>query len=214
MNQPITSNQPLTMSSIDFLNNIINPARFENGESEVRNNVFISRVIDECDGLLTYINVVRGNEVTIADLNQDQMMLVGMRESKAVRKSVLKKLKDIPTKEEDPVLTLAHKVIEQAKQLEEAKPKVEFHDTVVQTNQTYKYQEAGKKIQQRPNKFVVWLREEKYIDKVNNPYQRYIDQGLFKFHSGVSDFGHAYTQGRITAKGLAYFSSKLTETKL
>ncbi len=209
----LTTNN-LTMSSIDFLNNIINPARIENGESEVRNNVFIARVIDECDGLLTYTNVVRGNEVTIANLNQDQMMLVGMRESKAVRKSVLKKLKDIPTKEEDPVLTLAHKVIEQAKQLEMQAPKVEFHDTVVQTNQTYKYQEAGKKIQQRPNKFVEWLRENNYIDKTNNPYQRYIDQGLFKFNSGVSDYGHAYTQGRITAKGLSYFASKLINIKL
>ena len=108
---------------------------------------------------------------------------------------------------------LQHLVEKETLLLEQAH-KVEFHDKVVQTNQTYKYQEAGKKIQQRPNKFVEWLREEKYIDKANNPYQRYIDQGLFKFHSGVSDFGHAYTQGRITAKGLSYFTSKLGDTKL
>lgn len=99
-------------------------------------------------------------------------------------------------------------------QLAIAAPKVEFHDKIVQTNNTYKYQEAGKKIQQRPNKFVEWLRKEKYIDKLNIPYQRYLDQKLFKMNSGVSDFGHAYTQGRITNKGLAYFTNKLGATKL
>ena len=103
---------------------------------------------------------------------------------------------------------------DQAKLIEEAKPKVEFHDTVTQSEHTYKYQEAGKKIQQRPNKFVAWLRESGYIDKMNTPYQRYISQGLFKMHTGVNDHGHEYTQGRVTTKGLSYFTNKLEGLKL
>jgi phage antirepressor YoqD-like protein len=103
---------------------------------------------------------------------------------------------------------------DQAKLIEEAKPKVEFHDTVTQSEHTYKYQEAGKKIQQRPNKFVAWLRENGYIDKQNNPYQRYLDQKLFKFHTGVNEHGHEYTQGRVTTKGLSYFTNKLVGVAL
>lgn len=102
---------------------------------------------------------------------------------------------------------------DQARQLELQAPKVEFHDTVVQTDQTYKYQEAGKKLQQRPNKFVAWLRENNYITSQNVPYQRYIDQGLFKMNSGVKN-DHAYTQGRVTGKGLAYFTNKLGDINL
>jgi len=34
-------NEEVTMSSLDFLNKVINPARKAAGESEVRNNVFI-----------------------------------------------------------------------------------------------------------------------------------------------------------------------------
>lgn len=104
---------------------------------------------------------------------------------------------------------------DQAKQLELQAPKVEFHDTVTQSEHTYKYQEAGKKIQQRPNKFVAWLRDNAYIDKLNTPYQRYISQGLFKMHTGVNgDTGHEYTQGRVTTKGLSYFTNKLEGVKL
>ncbi len=112
-------------------------------------------------------------------------------------------------------LQVANNVIQQhMAELALAKPKIEFHDTVVQSNQTYKFQEAGKKLQQRPNKFIAWMREEGYINKNNMPYQRYIEQGLFKTHSGVNDYGHAYTQGRITTKGLSYFASKLNNINL
>lgn len=104
--------------------------------------------------------------------------------------------------------------LEQEKKLELAAPKIEFHDTVVQSENSFKYQEAGKKIQQRPNKFVAWLRDEGYIDKVNMPFQRYITQGLFKVSSGVNEKGFDYTQGRVTNKGMAYFSNKLSGEKL
>lgn len=152
MNLLATTNQPLTMSSLDFLNKIINPARVESGESEVRNNVFIARVLDECDDLLTYKKIVRGNEVTMADLNPDQMMLVGMRESKSVRKSVLKKIKefgnsDEPKRQQIPqtyaeALQLA---ADQAKQLELQAPKVAFVDNLVDRTNLLTATQIGQK---------------------------------------------------------------------
>ncbi|MCL1067914.1 hypothetical protein L2735_14055 [Shewanella olleyana] len=86
--------QEQTMTSLDFLNIIINPARLAEGENKVRNNEFMKKVVDEIDDLVTYEKTVRGNIVLFANLTQDQMMLVGMRESKAVRKKVQAKIKE------------------------------------------------------------------------------------------------------------------------
>lgn len=86
-----------TMSSLDFLKDYINPARLDAGESEVRPADFLARIKDELsDENLNYENFVvgkTGHKSYYAMLNHDQMMLVGMRESKQVRKLVLAKLK-------------------------------------------------------------------------------------------------------------------------
>lgn len=90
----LMTNNKMTMSSYDFLQNVINPARLEAGQKEVRNNDFLARVEDELDDLGRYEIFVAGkNEIKYYELTFDQMMLVGMRESKAVRKNVLAKLK-------------------------------------------------------------------------------------------------------------------------
>ncbi|HAZ4101570.1 TPA: hypothetical protein J0746_003224 [Escherichia coli] len=85
------------MSSYEFLTEIINPARVEAGESPVDNRKFLARVRDELgeDGLpagkVFRLALPQGgyNELTSYDLSGDQLLLVGMRESKAVRRKVL-----------------------------------------------------------------------------------------------------------------------------
>ena len=93
-----------TMSSIDLLA-IINTARAEAGETEVRRNDFASRCRDELDGDHYETFVVKnpnGTETEVLSLTQDQCMLIGMRESKSVRRNVLAKLKAIEAKSERP----------------------------------------------------------------------------------------------------------------
>lgn len=51
MNNLIGTQKDIVMSSLDFLNNIINPARIECGEPEVKNTHFIKRIEDELDDL-------------------------------------------------------------------------------------------------------------------------------------------------------------------
>lgn len=151
----------------------------------------------------------------LLDRDHTDCLLTGY--SSVLRMRVIKRWKELEGQQPQLPQTFAEALqlaADQAKQLEAAKPKIEFHDTVVQSNQTYKFQEAGKKLQQRPNKFIAWMRQEGYVNKINIPYQRYIEQGLFKMNSGVNDHGHAYTQGRITTKGLAYFASKLNNINL
>ncbi len=103
---------------------------------------------------------------------------------------------------------------EKQKQLELAAPKVEFHDKVVNDENTFSFRDAAKKIQQRPNKLIDWLRGKGYLCLNNMAKQQYIAQGLFATHSGVSDTGHHYTQCRVTGKGLSYFIEKLGSEKL
>ncbi len=102
----------------------------------------------------------------------------------------------------------------QAKMLEEAAPKVEFHDKLVNDAATFSFRDAAKKIQQRPNKFTEWLRLEGYICKNNMPKQQYINQGLFKTHTGTSKEEFQFSQTRVTSKGLSYFTAKLGEVTL
>ena len=93
-----------TMTSIDLLA-IINTARAEAGETEVRRNDFASRCRDELDGDHYETFVVKnpnGTETEVLSLTQDQCMLIGMRESKSVRRNVLAKLKAIEAKSERP----------------------------------------------------------------------------------------------------------------
>jgi len=98
----VAANEELKMSSLDFLNNIINPARIESGQNAVRPSGFHERVNDEIDEELNYENFVvgkTGHKTYYTMLNMEQMTLIGMRESKAVRRSVLSSLKEMQAKQ-------------------------------------------------------------------------------------------------------------------
>ena len=177
------------MSSINLLS-LINSSRDSLGERQVRHNDFIARAMDELEGEHYETFVVQNmnkTETKALLLNQDQCMLVAMRESKMVRRSVLEKLKQINKPQLPQTFAEALQLAaNQAKLLEEAAPKVEFHDKIVNDAATFSLRDAAKKIQQRPNKFSAWLRMEGYLCQNNLPKQQYINQGLFKTHTGQS----------------------------
>lgn len=83
-----------TMPSTELLA-LINAARAEAGEPELRRNKFAEKIEDELEGEHYTKRVVQnlnGTESAIYDLTRDQCALVSMRESKAVRRQVLAKL--------------------------------------------------------------------------------------------------------------------------
>lgn len=89
--------QQQKISSIELLD-VINSARAESGESEIRRNDFMARIADELEGDHYETFVVQNSNKTesvIANLTHDQSLLVGMRESKGVRRKVLDKLKTL-----------------------------------------------------------------------------------------------------------------------
>lgn len=86
-----------TVTTID-LRDFINAERKEAGEPQIENRHFIARVEDELDDLpprKTFTHPSNGQESYFYGLTLEQATLVGMRESKAVRRSVLKKLKEL-----------------------------------------------------------------------------------------------------------------------
>ncbi|PPX79715.1 hypothetical protein C3D70_20480, partial [Cronobacter sakazakii] len=96
MKEMISVEREVSMSSLDFLNSIINPARVEAGETPHEPRKFLAKIEDELelDGTGKKFRLNNNHTQTAYyDLDFDQMMLVGMRESKAVRRSVLAKLK-------------------------------------------------------------------------------------------------------------------------
>lgn len=95
-----------TMSSFDLLD-LVNQARVELGESEVRRADFTARCRDELDGEYYESFVVRNSRGPSSEclmLTKDQCMLISMRESKSVRRAVLKKLNDAAESQKAPAL--------------------------------------------------------------------------------------------------------------
>lgn len=141
MNQLVTLNESGFMNSLNFLNEIINPSRLSAGEPEVKNTNFSARIEDELDELPAVKIIYRfGNEMRTYDLTIDQMTLIGMRESKSVRRSILEILKRIdkpklPQTYAEALLEAGRLALEnekQAEQLRIAAPKVEFVDRFTQ----------------------------------------------------------------------------------
>lgn len=89
------------MSSFDLLE-LVNSARAEFGESEVRRNDFTARCRDELEGEYYETFVVRNQRGPASEglmLTRDQCLLVSMRESKAVRRNVVAKINALETPE-------------------------------------------------------------------------------------------------------------------
>ena len=144
MNQ-LMQNKVSTMTSIEFLDAVINPFRIKEGETPHEPRKFLAKIIDELDLDETGKKIrLNSNQTESAYyiLDKDQMMLVGMRESKSVRKNVLEWIK-LATEDQKPTIpqTYAEALLEagrlafenekQAEQLRLAAPKVEFVDKYV-----------------------------------------------------------------------------------
>lgn len=156
------------MSSFDFLNEIINPARELFGEKPVANDKFLKKVVDEI-GLtenekMSFTQEGHFKPTSYFVLSFDHMTLVGMRESKGVRKSILSKLKEL-SKPKAPQLpqTFAEALqlaADQAKLIDEQvekilidKPKVDFVDKLVDKTNLMN----ATVIAQKHGKSAIWL---------------------------------------------------------
>ncbi|EES0849456.1 phage antirepressor KilAC domain-containing protein [Escherichia coli] len=222
MKEMISVDHEISMSSLDFLNNIINPARAEAGEVPHEPRKFLAKIEDELelDGTGKKFRL-NNNQTRTAyyDLDFDQMMLVGMRESKAVRRSVLARLKamhgiQIPRTLPE-ALRFAAKLAEQKAVLENqlaiAAPKAEFVDNYVEASGLMGFREVAKLLGIKETDFRLLLENGimyRLAGKMT-PYSHHLDAGRFSVKTGEAGNGHAFTQVKFTPKGVQWIAGLL-----
>ena len=201
-----------TMSSRELLE-IINQVRSDIGEPLLRLNSFNLKIEDELEGDHYTKNVVENSNQTISyiyDLTLDQCILIGMRESKSVRRSVLEILKKkqndfyIPQTYGEALQLCA----DQAKQLEIAAPKVEYFDKVAERTTLLNATQVGQKVGMSAIKMNLRLSElgvyNKAIKRSRVFQQWFIDQGLGELKQ--TETGHS--QAMFTIKGEQWIVEK------
>lgn len=140
--------------------------------------------------------------------------------SAKARLNVIKRWKSLEQKEvETPEQLMARALIsaqsvidDKSRQLEQAKPAIELHETIVNDDHTLCMRDAAKKLQVKPNKFMEWLRQAKYITASNMAYQSKIDAGYMVL-STTEHNGKPRTSTRVTGKGFAHFGKKMAELR-
>ena len=160
--------------------------------------------------------------------------------AKAFKKEVKKILKQIrqtggyiPTNEEDDdetimakALLIANKTIEkhkeiianQRKQLEEQQPMVDFANAIAETSDSIDVGTFSKLLKDENvfvggrNKLFQWLRDNKFLMKDNEPYQKYIDNGVFEYveYTYKTPYGEKLGhKTKISPRGQIYLVEKL-----
>lgn len=200
---------------------IVNQARAEHGESAVRNNDFIVRVKDELEGEHYETFVVQNTNGTKSEhlrISNDQAVLVGMRESKAVRRTVLAKLKAkqpaVLPQTLPEALRFAADLAEEKLQLENqlaiAAPKVQFVDSYVNASGSLGFRETCKLLHIKENAFRKFLLDNEIMYLLAGkltPYAQHIDAGRFTVKTGENQVnGHAFTQTKFTTKGIQWIA--------
>lgn len=211
----IAANQDLTMTSVEFLELMINPARVEEGQGEVRYNDFFTKVKDELEPSHDELFVMEstgGRSRQVMNLDQDQMMLVGMRESKAVRKNVLAKIKQLTNTQPQIPTNFAEALqlaADQAKALELAAPKVAFVDNLVDRTALMN----ASQVAQKHKKSAIWLNKILTELKVYNKtvkrgkvfQQWFVDKG----YGEMKQSEEGYSQAMFTNAGEVWINEKL-----
>lgn len=220
------SGQP-TMTSLE-LRDLINAARKEFGEPVVENSHFLKRVEDELEGELgkrkSFVNPDGGRPAGYYDLTLEQCLLVGMRESKAVRRSVLAELKkrqevypQLPDFTNPVAAARAWAdEVEQKQKLqiayEHAKPAVQFVERYVDGSGLMGFRQVCKTLKAKENEFRNFLLEQKIMYRLNGrltAYAQHIDAGRFAVKTGVNgQSGHIFTESMFTPKGVSWIAGE------
>ncbi|ENA1098653.1 phage antirepressor KilAC domain-containing protein [Acinetobacter baumannii] len=200
------------MSSKELLE-LINQVRHSVGEPLLRLNSFNVKIEDELDGENYTKNVVQNfnnTESIVFQLTLDQCMLIGMRESKAVRKNVLAALKQKQT----PLLPQSFSealqlAADQARKIEEDKPKVDYYEKIVVRDTLLNATQVAQKIGLSAialNKLLDSLKVYSHGEKRARVFQQwFIDKGFGELKQ--TDLG--YSQPMFTTKGEAWVIQKL-----
>lgn len=95
--------------------------------------------------------------------------------------------------------------------LEQQRPKVEFVQRYVEAGTTKSLRETAKILRVPERAMIDCLVGDGLLFRQSGnllPYQKYHAKGLFDVKTGTTEYGHNYTQTRVTSKGIEYIASR------
>ena len=95
--------------------------------------------------------------------------------------------------------------------LEQQRPKVEFVKRYVEVGTTKSLRETAKILKVPERAMIDCLVGDGLLFRQSGnllPYQKYHAKGLFDVKTGTTEYGHNYTQTRVTSKGIEYIASR------
>jgi anti-repressor protein len=108
------------------------------------------------------------------------------------------------------IQNMQSKIADQQQKLEEQKPKVEFAEKIINTNNAISVRDFGKVVGMGEKKLFEWLRNNKLLMDSNIPYQKYVEAGYFKVIEWVLEAKNQVKfKTLITGKGQEYITGKL-----
>lgn len=93
----------------------------------------------------------------------------------------------------------------------EAQPKIEFVQKYVEVGTTKSLRETAKILKMPERTMIDCLVGDGLLFRQSGnllPYQKYHAKGLFDVKTGTTEYGHNYTQTRVTSKGIEYIASR------
>lgn len=212
----LAQNQTLTITTFALWNQL-NEFRVESGGNKIQHGDFLARVEDECDDLGVsdfFPHPQNKQPVRFYNLTHEQSLLVGMRESKTVRKKVLDWLKLLESKSKPKIPTNFAEALQlaadQAKQLELAAPKVSFVDNLVDKKTLMTATQIAAKHKMSAIKL------NKILDEIGGIYSKNVKRSRVFIQSFIdSGYGElkqtseGYSQPLFTPAGELYIYEKL-----
>lgn len=114
-------------------------------------------------------------------------------------------------------IRVSNQLLIATQKIEEDKPKVVFADSVIGSSNSILVRQFAKALcddgfEIGQNRLFEWFRENKFLNKDNEPYQNHVASGLFEvitrtIGSGTETFTTRTT--KITGKGQVYFAEKI-----
>lgn len=95
--------------------------------------------------------------------------------------------------------------------IEQQRPKVEFVQRYVEVGTTKSLRETAKILRVPERAMIDCLVDDGLLFRQSGnllPYQKYHVKGLFDVKTGTTEYGHNYTQTRVTSKGIEYIASR------
>ena len=222
-----------SMTSKDLLD-LINQVRIQFNEPLVRLNKFNEKIEDELEGDHYTKSVVQNPNNTssvVYKLTIEQCILIGMRESKGVRKNVLAVLKekqkpfDItnPSHLLEAIEVQAKINIELSQKVAVLEPKAQALDVIADTTNTYCIRECAKTIGIKESELVKLLIDKKWVyrdsDRKLQPHAQFVTNGVFTNRASPVIVNHndgkerVFLHMRVTAFGLTRITGLVEKTR-